>query len=114
ARNSRVEHAFAPAIAGAREDAAFVEAVRAVLPELDRVRRHPVAAPMRGAGNVLPLEAGAHRLVASLESLAIGKRAGLVRCPGAELRIAAAAGEIGVALGVACSRDGAFDPDLAA
>ena len=75
-------------VAVAGEQAAFVEPVRAVAPEFDRVRDQPEARPVRRPRHVLAVEARSHFLEALLEGLAAVERARLVRRPGAELRIA--------------------------
>jgi len=51
---------------------------------------------------------------AFFEQRAALKRTGLIGCPGAKLRIAAAGSEIGVAFLIGDPRDGALDTDLAA
>src|SRR6185369_6235264 len=71
-----------PALARAREPDAFVQAVVAVLPELDRVRLEHVAAPSFGPGDLVPgqepLELGLE-LVAACDRLALPRGGG--RCP---------------------------------
>src|SRR3546814_10648036 len=54
------------------------------------------AGPMRWAGNLLPLEPRLHLFEACLERMAVVERAGLIRRPGAKLRIPTAGCEIGV------------------
>lgn len=92
----------------------FVQPMRAVLPELDPLRRHAVAAPMRRARDGLAGEALFHLREAGFERRARIQRLGLVAGPSAELRIAGAAREIGIAFGIRGAGDGTFDADLPA
>src|SRR3546814_13879811 len=68
----------------------------AILPKFYSLGNDAEAGPMRWAGNLLPLEPRLHLFEACLERMAVVERAGLVRCPGAKLRIPAASCEIGV------------------
>src|SRR3546814_5647280 len=53
---SRVEQTFRPAPGGAGEQPPLVEAMGAVVPELDHVRHNPIARPVRWPGHGLAFE----------------------------------------------------------
>src|SRR3546814_1167805 len=68
----------------------------AILPKFYSLGNDAEAGPMRWAGNLLPLEPRLHLFEACLERMAVVERAGLIRRPGAKLRIPTAGCEIGV------------------
>src|SRR5688500_2735553 len=82
----------APARAPPVEDA-IVQPVRAVLPELDRVGREAIAAPVRRARHGLGMLA-LERREAALERATPGDPGALGRSPGSKLAAARARGEI--------------------
>src|SRR3546814_17286821 len=96
---SRVEQSFGPAAPIAGEQPPFVETVRAILPEFDAERGNATARPMRRARHLKPFVARLHGREPRLEGRAAIERTRLIRGPGAELRIAAAGGEIGIEIG---------------
>src|SRR3546814_2111250 len=68
----------------------------AILPKFYSLGNDAEVGPMRWAGNLLPLEPRLHLFEACLERMAVVERAGLIRRPGAKLRIPTAGCEIGV------------------
>src|SRR3546814_5058893 len=69
---------------------------------------------MRRARHLKPFVARLHGREPRLEGRAAIERTRLIRGPGAELRIAAAGGEIGIGLGIGDDAHGAFDANLPA
>ena len=100
------------ALAG--EQAAFVQPVRTVGPELDPLRRHSISAPMRWARNIGAFVSLLHLLEPTFEGRAMIQGVRLVGCPGTELRIPTAAGEIIVGVLIGDLLDDALDPHLPA
>src|SRR3546814_1599458 len=94
------------------EQPPFVETVRAILPEFDAQRGNAIARPMWRARHLKPFVARLHGREPRLEGRAAIERTRLIRGPGAELRIAAAGGEIGIGLGIGDDAPGAFDANL--
>src|SRR3546814_12249269 len=92
----------------------ILETVRAILPEFDAERGNALARPMRRARHLKPFVARLHGREPRLEGRAAIERTRLIRGPGAELRIAAAGGEIGIGLGIGDDAHGAFDANLPA
>src|SRR5690606_9014854 len=111
---SREEQALAPTLAFAHEQAALVQAVRPITPELDPLRLHPIALPVRRPRHLAALVIERRRLVARLEQCAAFEGTRLVRGPGAGLRGARARREIGVGLLVRYRLHRTFDPHLPA
>ena len=63
----------------------MVQPVFPVFPKLDPLWRHAIAAPMRRAGNILPLITGTHLFKAGFEHIPVTKRLLLERGPSAKL-----------------------------
>src|SRR6185503_10517785 len=103
-----------PAVAAAREHAPLVQAMLARRPELDPVGNDAIAAPGGGPGHILPREPLLGLVEATLEGRPAVERARLVGRPGAELRIPAPRGEVGIGFRVGGTLDPALDADLAA
>src|SRR3546814_12051378 len=95
---SRVEQTFRPAPGGAGEQPPLVEAMGAVVPELDHVRHNPIARPVRWPGHGLAFEPLSLPLEPALEQRAGRKRAPLVRRPCAPLPIPRPPGAISLRL----------------
>ena len=88
---------------------------RPLLPELEPLRPHAKARPVRRPRHAAPpayLSRNSAKRASS--SARLGERARLVRGPGADLAVARPAGEIGVGLRRGGRRDRALDADLAA
>ena len=94
------------------EDDAVVEAVVALLPELDTGGLEEEAGPVWGAGDVCG-EAVLGFLGGGHEGFAAGEGAALLRGPGTDLAHAGAALEVDVHVVRGEFGDGAFDADLA-
>jgi hypothetical protein len=111
--NPRIRQAFdQPAACLVAVAEAVVQPVLALLPELDLLGRDPVTAPVMRALDVASLEALGHFLHPAPQRLAAVDHAALVRCPGAELGLAGAAGEVEVGVGFAEPRNRAGDANL--
>src|ERR1700761_199264 len=91
---SWIEAARRPALAGALEHQALVQAERPVAPELDGARPDPIARPVRRPRHLAQAEARADLGDALLEREAVGEGPRLLRRPRADLRRARARGEI--------------------
>jgi hypothetical protein len=81
---------------GAPVAQAIVQPVRPSLPELDRIRRHDVAAPVRGPGYFLVEETLLHLAHCLVQFMAIGDRLALTRYPRRELMAARAIAKIAI------------------
>ena len=110
---SRVKKAFFPAVrAGADENMSLMQSVCAILPEFNPVRIDSVARPMGRARNWLVLKSRCHLGEARFKDIPRRERAGLVRCPGAELGIPTARREIGVGRLVVDAQHFSLDANL--
>src|SRR5690348_773567 len=93
---SGIKQTLAPLAANQFPTHALIQAMHVRIPELDHVRRHPIAAPVRRARNLAVLEFLFTLLDARFQQLAIRQRAGLLGSPCAELAQARTGREINI------------------
>src|SRR5438105_3772721 len=111
---SRRQPLHMPALARARVTGTVVQPVISVLPELDRVRPEPEAAPVRRTRHLAPFVLALELRVAALELFAALERMALLRGPRRKLTPPRARGEVRGRFGLRDPLDLTFHSDLLA